>query len=52
LLHPRPPFAVDMTDEEKRLMQEHGKYWAGLAEIASGSRWQAIDMRRERWQQT
>lgn len=32
LIPPRPSFAVDMTDDEKRLMQEHGAYWTKLAE--------------------
>jgi len=32
LLPPRPSFALDMTGEEKLLMQEHGKYWASLAD--------------------
>jgi uncharacterized protein YciI len=32
LIPPRPSFALDMTDEEKRLMQEHVSYWTGLAE--------------------
>src|SRR5215831_16447120 len=29
---PRPSFAQDMTDEERRLMQEHAAYWKNLAE--------------------
>lgn len=32
LIPPRPSFALDMTDPEKRLMQEHVAYWTGLAE--------------------
>jgi uncharacterized protein len=32
LIPPRPSFALDMTDEEKRLMQEHVVYWTGLAD--------------------
>jgi uncharacterized protein len=31
LIPPRPSFALDMTDVEKRLMQEHVAYWTGLA---------------------
>ena len=27
LLPPRPTFALDMTDEERALMQAHGEYW-------------------------
>jgi uncharacterized protein len=27
LIAPRPTFAMDMTDEEKGLMQEHFLYW-------------------------
>jgi len=27
---PRPSFAMDMTDEEKRIMQEHITYWNDL----------------------
>ena len=27
LLPPRPDFAVTMTEDEKRVMQEHGDYW-------------------------
>jgi uncharacterized protein len=29
---PRPSFAQDMTDEERRLMTEHAAYWKALAE--------------------
>src|SRR5262252_3325496 len=29
---PRPSFALDMTDEERRLMGEHAAYWKALAE--------------------
>lgn len=32
LVPPRPSFAQDMTDEEKRLMQQHVAYWTKLAE--------------------
>jgi uncharacterized protein len=32
LIPPRPSFALDMTHEEKRLMQEHVAYWTTLAE--------------------
>jgi uncharacterized protein len=32
LIPPRPSFALDMTEEEKRLMQQHVVYWTGLAE--------------------
>jgi uncharacterized protein YciI len=32
LIPPRPSFGQDMTDEEKRLMQEHVVYWTGLAQ--------------------
>jgi uncharacterized protein YciI len=32
LIPPRQSFAVDMTEDEKRLMQEHIVYWTGLAE--------------------
>ena len=31
LVPPRPSFALDMTEEEKQLMQEHVAYWTGLA---------------------
>jgi len=27
LIPPRPTFAFDLSDEEKQLMTEHGKYW-------------------------
>ena len=27
LIPPRPTFAFDLSDEEKQLMAEHGKYW-------------------------
>ncbi len=26
---PRPSFALDMTDAERALMEEHGGYWTG-----------------------
>ena len=29
LVAPRPTFALDMTDAEKQLMQEHAVYWRG-----------------------
>jgi len=29
---PRPSFAQNMTDEERRLMGEHAAYWKALAE--------------------
>src|SRR5690348_12262015 len=32
LIPPRPSFAQDMSDEERRLMGEHGAYWTRLAE--------------------
>ena len=32
LIPPRPSFALDMTHEERRLMQEHVAYWTTLAE--------------------
>jgi len=32
LIPPRPSFALDMTEEERRLMQAHAGYWAHLAE--------------------
>jgi uncharacterized protein len=32
LIPPRPFFALDMTDEEKRLMREHVVFWTGLAD--------------------
>jgi uncharacterized protein YciI len=32
LIPPRPTFALDMTDTEARLMQEHIVYWKGLTE--------------------
>ena len=31
LIPPRPSFALDMTEEEKRLMQAHAGYWTQLA---------------------
>jgi len=30
LLPPRPTFALDMTDAEKKAMGEHGMYWRGM----------------------
>lgn len=32
LLPPRPTFAVDMTNSEKKVMQEHFNYWKGLTD--------------------
>jgi uncharacterized protein len=32
LVPPRSSFALDMTDEEKQLMQQHVAYWTGLAD--------------------
>jgi|SRR5215472_11121300 len=32
LTPPRPSFAQDMTEEERRLMMEHGVYWKAQAE--------------------
>ncbi len=29
---PRPTFMMDMTDEEKLIMQKHVGYWAGMLE--------------------
>src|ERR1051326_510838 len=29
---PRPSFAFDMNDEERRIMTEHAAYWTALAE--------------------
>ena len=29
---PRPSFAQDMNDEERRIMSEHAAYWTDLAE--------------------
>jgi uncharacterized protein len=29
LIAPRPTFAMDMTDDEKALMQQHFLYWKG-----------------------
>lgn len=31
LIPPRPSFAVDMTEDERELMQRHGTYWTELA---------------------
>ena len=30
LIPPRPTFAMDMSDEERKIMQEHIVYWNGL----------------------
>ena len=35
LLPPRPTFAMDMTEAEMRLMQEHAAYWTDA--VARGS---------------
>ena len=35
LVPPRPTFAMDMTDVERRVMQEHAMYWQGKAEKGS-----------------
>ena len=32
LIPPRPTFAVDMSETEKKVMQEHGVYWKGLVD--------------------
>lgn len=32
LIPPRPSFALDMTAEETRLMQQHVDYWSDLAQ--------------------
>jgi uncharacterized protein len=32
LIAPRPTFPQDMTDAERRVMQEHVAYWKGLTE--------------------
>lgn len=32
LIPPRPSFALDMSEEERGLMQQHIAYWAALAE--------------------
>jgi uncharacterized protein YciI len=32
LIPPRPTFAQDMTETERKLMQEHVAYWKDLAE--------------------
>ncbi len=32
LLPPRPSFAADMSEAERRVMQEHVRYWSGLTE--------------------
>ncbi len=33
LLPPRPTFDRDMNEAEKKVMQEHVGYWAGLAKL-------------------
>ena len=35
LIPPRPSFANDMNDGERRTMQEHAMYWRGKAEKGS-----------------
>jgi uncharacterized protein YndB with AHSA1/START domain len=35
LLPPRPTFILDMSDDERRIMGEHAKYWRGL--LAAGT---------------
>ena len=32
LVPPRPTFALDLTEEEAKLMQQHAVYWRGLLE--------------------
>jgi len=32
LIAPRPTFAQDMTEAERKVMQEHVVYWKGLAD--------------------
>jgi uncharacterized protein len=32
LIPPRPSFALDMSEEERELMQQHIAYWTALAE--------------------
>ena len=32
LIPPRPTFFVDMTEEERDMMKEHGQYWRSLME--------------------
>jgi uncharacterized protein len=32
LIPPRPTFSQDMTEAEKKLMQEHISYWQNLAD--------------------
>ena len=32
LIAPRPTFYVDMTDQERNTMKEHGQYWRNLME--------------------
>jgi hypothetical protein len=32
LIPPRPSFAQDMTNDERKLMQQHGAYWTELAQ--------------------
>ena len=33
LVPPRPTFALDLTEAEAKLMQQHAVYWRGLLEI-------------------
>ena len=35
LIPPRPTFSVDMTDEERAVMERHVGYWRGLLEEGS-----------------
>jgi uncharacterized protein len=32
LIPPRPTFFVDMTDQERNMMKEHGQYWRTMME--------------------
>jgi uncharacterized protein YciI len=32
LIPPRPTFSVDMTEQERNTMKEHGQYWRNLME--------------------
>jgi hypothetical protein len=33
LIAPRPTFAMDMNDAEKKLMEEHARYWKGRQDV-------------------
>jgi uncharacterized protein YciI len=35
LIPPRPTFPVDMTEHERRVMQEHVVYWTGHAQAGT-----------------